>query len=500
MLVSPHPSLPHHSLDAVLPALTARTIRVSSPVPGLNEAQEDFEEDEDQQPTASSSRASSLPACRTERRYKCLHPGCDKAYFKPSRLAEHELSHSGERPHKCPECAQSYLRASHLTAHMRTHLPAEARSFTCQKEGCGKSFWTATHLKRHEEMHERAEVYPCNQCDLLFPKAHSLREHVALSHMPEGTKPFPCPHEGCEVSFKLKAHLKAHEKTHDVNRYTCSHLSHGTEFPSFPVWSALQNHMHAAHPPICPHLECNGRVFKNAQRLKDHLKVHAEQALDKAALEVTNPEGQVPALITEGLSRRTRKRRISQLGTEDGGQSPKLVRVMSGEAGKDWWCDENDCEKRFKTKFALEAHRKAVHLALRPHICPIEGCEKSYPHKVNLTRHLATHSRPSTPSGRERDEGDVLVGKVKELRRFGCPAHSFDKFAGLPATQVNMIDVQPHSDVEDHEDDFVPEEDRCLMRFWRVYDVRRHLTSDHDIELDDMEVRRLLLCDGQTGE
>jgi len=43
-------------------------------------------------PAISRSR-SATPA---EKRYKCQYEGCDKAYTKPSRLAEHELSHTGE--------------------------------------------------------------------------------------------------------------------------------------------------------------------------------------------------------------------------------------------------------------------------------------------------------------------------------------------------------------------------------------------------------------------
>ncbi|WVW86429.1 hypothetical protein I302_108477 [Kwoniella bestiolae CBS 10118] len=520
MLLSPRSAPLAHSLDKIpTPLVSPRTV---SPVKGKskasspeyapepeddNDEDEEFEEKPKLSRSNSRSRSTSLPACRTERRFKCLHPGCDKAYFKPSRLAEHELSHTGERPHKCPNCGQSYLRASHLHAHMRTHLSAEAKPFACEREGCGKSFWTATHLKRHYDVHDRAEVYACEQCDETFPKAHLLRDHVTLTHMPEGTKPYPCSHEGCDQSFKMKAHLKAHEKTHDPNRYTCSHPSHGTEFPSFPVWSALQTHIHTAHPPICPHLECNGRTFKNAGRLKDHLKVHAEQAVDKAALAVKQPEGETPQIIADGLSRRAKRRRISELNAgEDGGSSPKLRRVMSGEAGKDWWCEEDGCEKRFKTKFALEAHRKAIHLALRPHVCPIEGCDKSYPHRANLNRHIATHSRPTTPSGTKDDNGNNhgLVGKVKEARRFGCPAHAFARFAGMSSsgdTEAGQT-AGMNADASREDDEYIPplDDGRCLMRFWRVYDIRRHLKAEHAIELEDMEVRRLLLFDGQTGE
>lgn len=33
---------------------------------------------------------------RTEKRFKCAYEGCDRAYTKPSRLAEHEMTHRNE--------------------------------------------------------------------------------------------------------------------------------------------------------------------------------------------------------------------------------------------------------------------------------------------------------------------------------------------------------------------------------------------------------------------
>lgn len=54
-------------------------------------------------PTDSDSNPSSRPILvngvlveKTKKRYKCTFSSCDKAYTKPSRLAEHERSHTGE--------------------------------------------------------------------------------------------------------------------------------------------------------------------------------------------------------------------------------------------------------------------------------------------------------------------------------------------------------------------------------------------------------------------
>ena len=52
-------------------------------------------------------------------------------------------------------------------------------------------------------------------------------------------------------------------------------------------------------------------------------------------------------------------------------------------------------------------------------------------------------------------------------KRFGCPASK--------VVQVEFERVNP-----------------CHLRFWRVYDVKRHLKADHGLDLEDAEVRHLL--------
>jgi hypothetical protein len=149
-----------------------------------------------------------------------------------------------------------------------------------------------------------------------------------------------------------------------ATRYICSHPSH-TEFPTFPTWSALQTHLHTAHPPTCPHEECRGRTFKSTQRLKEHLKVHEEREADVCAraeqagrvlegsVEGTRELGEddrskaLADLVAESWSRK--KRRRSSVAVMEGAKSPKLPRLADGEAGKEWSCPEDGCDKQFKT-------------------------------------------------------------------------------------------------------------------------------------------------------
>ena len=47
-------------------------------------------------PAKGKSKRQASSAGQQDKKYKCVYPGCDKSYTKPSRLAEHERAHSGE--------------------------------------------------------------------------------------------------------------------------------------------------------------------------------------------------------------------------------------------------------------------------------------------------------------------------------------------------------------------------------------------------------------------
>ncbi|KAK2142907.1 hypothetical protein LSH36_899g00003, partial [Paralvinella palmiformis] len=48
--------------------------------------------------------------------FVCPFENCTKTFSKKSRLTHHVMTHTGERPHKCPVsgCVKKYVRAAHL--------------------------------------------------------------------------------------------------------------------------------------------------------------------------------------------------------------------------------------------------------------------------------------------------------------------------------------------------------------------------------------------------
>ncbi|TBU49645.1 hypothetical protein BD309DRAFT_909197 [Dichomitus squalens] len=413
---------------------------------------------------------------KAKRDYVCTFEGCTKAYTKPSRLAEHERSHTGNRPFVCRVCNKSYLRETHLQAHARIHLPSSAKPFACEEKDCSKRFWTSQHLRAHIELHRGEKPFKCTDehCDAAFSKHHQLREHICTKHSPPGTKPYCCERPGCTKSFATNQKLTTHMRTHDDKRYTCSHVAclpaEGTDPTYYPTWSTLQHHTRTAHPPTCPYPSCNGKTFSQQKGLRAHLKIHAQRDQEDNLGNAAGSED------------------------EDEGERPRKRR-RGGDVGRDWVCDVDDCGKDFKSKKALTTHHNIAHLGRRDFICPHEHCKRAFGYKHLLQRHLAKLHAPQSSSDadathedeteHETDAGiniDFLTGKayashaqesLKQANKLQCP------FPHLPRLLSESIDQTLSSSKP------VP---ACQYVFSRAYDLRRHLQAEHDVDVEREKV------------
>ena len=233
------------------------------------------------------------------REFKCTI--CNKAFDRPYRLTRHLEIHDPNRPRiPCNYCSKTFTRKDSLESHIKT-VHASVHPFTCNHDGCSRSFATRSMYLNHLKVHGDNKPYHCQECSECFTLLSELKEHFKKEH-PENESlrcnecfkvwlsleeleehklqdhRFEC--ESCGKIFARLAYLQVHVRVHNGEaKFNCRFCSEG-----FNSAYSYRQHM-KNHPEyrrivnVFPCHPCN-KTFQDPSDLVAHYQTseHREKA------------------------------------------------------------------------------------------------------------------------------------------------------------------------------------------------------------------------------
>ena len=153
-----------------------------------------------------------------DKRYECVHDGCERKYSSMGNLKVHLKAHQKKFDFKCDfeSCEKAFLSSYSLKIHRRVHTGE--KPYLCQEDGCDKSFNTKYRLNAHKRLHS-GDTFGCeyDDCSKQFTTRSDLKKHVRKH---TGERPYQCDVDGCGKAYSASHHLRTHTQSHGSN-YEC---------------------------------------------------------------------------------------------------------------------------------------------------------------------------------------------------------------------------------------------------------------------------------------
>ncbi|KAF9906292.1 hypothetical protein EC991_000780 [Linnemannia zychae] len=409
--------------------------------------------------------------------YVCQHPGCGKAYTKPSRLAEHELVHSGLRPFKCPEpgCGASFRREAHFAIHYKSQHGG-SRDFVCPQPGCTSAFHSQDKLARHFKTHSEF--------------ADPLLATAAITLLSAPPSPTPSQRHNRTRSNSVAGSFVNMDFSGDDSDGTYDTASQQQEprsrrmSVSSEAGDRLAEEIMLIRPYACTWEGCTKRFTKH-QKLKAHVcMVHEGRKPYPCTVDGCDKSFQTPSKLRKHSMSHSEAKRYACAYPGCGEYFSKwsLLQKHTTVSHKTTQCET--CGKNI-LKRNLTPHMK-IHDAFRPEVpCPVEGCQKVFSTQRTLTTHIkVSHPDDLGPPQFKcdyKDCGQAFSFKhvlERHIRNIHTNPKTSRKRRG-DALDFDVIDELAGFDNEDEitKMPFACQVPGCNRRYTTEFLLRRHLKS-----------------------
>ncbi|XP_032064685.1 zinc finger protein 160-like [Thamnophis elegans] len=212
---------------------------------------------------------------------------CGKYLSTRIILANHEKLHTGERPYKCHECPESFIRKHHLFRHLAIHLRElsndDAKSLSVKSyhtmrikshhygQKAPEDLLPASDVTRRSGLAKHPKIttqenYVCQHCGKCMRTKSAFVNHGKVHRRKEQ----PYPHLEHEENTSQEEPLASHQETHTVGKHSLSSDPIGKLVTKNPPTSSHKRKQHH----LCQ--KC-GKTFDDNNSFTRHQRIHSGQ-------------------------------------------------------------------------------------------------------------------------------------------------------------------------------------------------------------------------------